>query len=567
MPLLDIEQLEVDFTGPRGAEPAVRGVSLSLDAGEIVALVGESGSGKSVTAAAINGLLPRGVTRVRGRIAFDGQPLVGLPEAQLERLRGTGVATIFQNPLSALDPTLRIGDQLAVTARLRHPLSRAQALARATEALADVGIDDPARTLRAWPHQLSGGMRQRVMIALATLNHPRLLIADEPTTALDAVLQKEILGLLKRLNREHGVAILIITHDFGVVAELSQRVAVMRAGQIVEQGRTADVLAAPKHAYTRSLIDAVPEIGLRARDPSPSRRLGVAGARRAAPAPKPDAAPVLLEARGVCRTFVTARSWLPSRTRRFDAVSDAGFEVRRGEIFGLIGASGSGKSTLARVIAQLLPASEGTVRFDGADLAKLDGAALKAFRRRFQFVFQDSASSLNARRTLLDQLTDPALRLSVAHDRAHARELAQEALERVGLEARHLSRYPHAFSGGQRQRIGIARALVVKPEFIVLDEPTSALDVSIQAQVLNLLLELRESLGLTYLFIGHSLPVIEFLCDRVAVMERGRIIETLDAANLRANARHPSTLRLLDAVLPVRAAAPAGRAPLTELLS
>ncbi|RAR62588.1 peptide/nickel transport system ATP-binding protein [Paraburkholderia unamae] len=574
MPLLDIEQLEVDFVGPRGAEPAVRGVTLSLEAGEIVALVGESGSGKSVTAAAINGLLPRGVTRVRGSITFDGQPLVGIGEAQLERLRGTGVATIFQNPLSALDPTMRIGDQLAVTARLRRPLTRAQALARATKALAEVGIDDPARTLRAWPHQLSGGMRQRVMIALATLNHPRLLIADEPTTALDAVLQKDILRLLKRLNQEHGVAILIITHDFGVVAELSQRVAVMRAGRIVEQGRTADVLAAPKHAYTRSLIDAVPEIGLRALDPSPSRRLGAAGAggqkrsaggtNTSAPA---NAAPVLLEARGVRRTFVTARSWLPSRARRFDAVIDARLEVRRGEIFGLIGASGSGKSTLARVVAHLIPASEGTVRFDGADLATLDGSALKAFRRRFQFVFQDSASSLNPRRTLLEQLADPALRLGVARDREHARELAQEALERVGLEARHLNRYPHAFSGGQRQRIGIARALVVKPEFIVLDEPTSALDVSIQAQILNLLLALRESLGLTYLFIGHSLPVIEFLCDRVAVMERGRIIETLDAANLRANARHPSTLRLLDAVLPVRVAAPASRAPLTELSS
>ncbi|GGD89325.1 dipeptide ABC transporter ATP-binding protein [Caballeronia grimmiae] len=567
MPLLDIEQLEVDFIGSRGAEPAVRGVDLSLDPGEIVALVGESGSGKSVTATAINGLLPARTARVRGSIRFDGKQLVGLGEAQFEPIRGAGVATIFQNPLSSLDPTMRIGDQLAITAQLRARLTRSEALKRAHAALAEVGIDDTARVLRAWPHQLSGGMRQRVMIALATLNHPRLLIADEPTTALDAVLQKDMLGLLTRLNRQHGMAILIITHDFGVVAALSQRVAVMRAGRIVETGRTADVLSAPKHAYTRSLIDAVPGIGLRARNPSPSRRLGAVSAQPpAVPVASADT-PVLLEAHAVYRSFVSVKSWLPSRTQHFDAVADASFEVRRGEIFGLIGASGSGKSTLARVVAHLLPATRGTVRFDGADLATLDHTALKSFRRRFQFVFQDSASSLNPRRTLLDQLSNPALRLGVAHDRAHAHTLAREALERVGLEARHLHRYPHAFSGGQRQRIGLARALVVRPEFIVLDEPTSALDVSIQAQILNLLLELREALGLTYLFIGHSLPVIEFLCDRVAVMERGRIVETLDAHDLRAHATHASTLRLLDAVLPVRTGSRRAHAPLTELLS
>ena len=585
MSLLDIEDLQVDFLGLHGAEPVVRGLSLSLDAGEIVALVGESGSGKSVTASAITGLLPHDRVALRGAIRFDGKTLLGRPEAQLRTVRGSGIATIFQNPLSSLDPSFRIGDQLVEIARLGKGVTRAQALQRAADALAEVGIDDPARTLRAWPHQLSGGMRQRVMIALAVMNHPRLLIADEPTTALDTVRQKEILALLERLNRESGIAILVITHDFGVVASLSTRVAVMKAGRIVEQGETADVLAAPRDPYTLNLIGSVPEIGLRARDRSPARRLGHPAAPRAGQSAALQTPPftnhhavrdVLLEVRGLTRSFATRSAtqsfatrlpWRASRVQNFDAVREVDLDVRRGEIFGLIGASGSGKSTLARVVAQLIPASAGTVRFAGEDLSRLDAAARLRFRRRFQFVFQDSLSSLNPRRTLADQLCDPALRLGAAQDRAHALELACDTLERVGLEARHLHRYPHAFSGGQRQRIGIARALVVQPEFIVLDEPTSALDVSIQAQVLNLLLELRESLDLTYLFIGHSLPVIEFLCDRVAVMEHGRVIETFDASDLRANATHPSTRRLLDAALPVRPAVTPSPSRPAELIS
>ncbi|WP_168663568.1 dipeptide ABC transporter ATP-binding protein [Paraburkholderia sp. SG-MS1] len=563
MTLLTIEHLEVDFVGRRAAEPAVRGVSLAIEPGEIVALVGESGSGKSVTAAAITGLLPHDKVEIRGDIHFDGQPLLDLTEDSLQQIRGSGIAMVFQNPLSSLDPSFRIGDQLIEMARLRRrDLDAASARASAAQWLERVGIQDTERVLRAYPHQLSGGMRQRVMIALAAMNRPRLLIADEPTTALDTVLQKEILALLKELNREFGTAILIITHDFGVVSWLSDRVAVMKSGRIVEQGATARVLAAPRHAYTARLIDAVPELGLRRADRTPARRLGGAArplvkearfppVQRASPQ-NADAAPPFLEVRGLSKAFVTRRSWWPSRIHTLEAVREVAFEVKRGEIFGLIGASGSGKSTLARVVAQLTPATEGSVHFAGEEVTQFDRLALKRFRQRFQFVFQDSTSALNPRRTLSDQLCDPALRLGVAEDKDHALELARQALERVGLEARHLHRYPHAFSGGQRQRIGIARALVVKPEFIVLDEPTSALDVSIQAQILNLLLELRETLDLTYLFIGHSLPVIEFLCDRVAVMEQGRIIESFDAADLSANAVQPSTRRLLDAVLPVR---------------
>jgi peptide/nickel transport system ATP-binding protein len=577
--LLTIEHLEVDFVGRRGAEPAVRDVSLSIEAGEIVALVGESGSGKSVTASAITGLLPLDKVEIRGDIHFDGHALLDLPEEAMQQVRGSGIAMIFQNPLSSLDPSFRVGDQLIETARLRRrDLDAAAARSSAKQWLQRVGIQDTDRVLRAYPHQLSGGMRQRVMIALAVMNQPRLLIADEPTTALDAVLQKEILALLEDLNREYGTAILIITHDFGVVSWLSDRVAVMKSGRIVEQGETAQVLTAPRHPYTARLIEAVPELGLRLANPTPSRRLGTVARKASAIATTPQrstvpqqnlraAPPTLLEVRGLSRSFVTQQSWWPSRVRTLEAVKDVDFDVRRGEIFGLIGASGSGKSTLARVVAQLIPATEGSVRFAGEKVTQLDRGGLRRFRQRFQFVFQDSTSALNPRRTLADQLCDPALRLGVAQDREQALELAREALERVGLEARHLHRFPHAFSGGQRQRIGIARALVVKPEFIVLDEPTSALDVSIQAQILNLLLELRETLDLTYLFIGHSLPVIEFLCDRVAVMEHGRIIEIFDAANLHANAGEASTRRLLDAVLPVRAnALPAIHPQSAELL-
>nr|WP_255631296.1 ABC transporter ATP-binding protein [Caballeronia sp. dw_19] len=555
--MLKIEQLKVDFTGRRGLESAVRGLDLSIEAGEIVALVGESGSGKSVTAAAIAGLLPREAS-VRGTVEFEGSALLGMPEAALEQVRGNGIAMVFQNPLSSLDPSFRVGAQLQEVARHRRHVSQAEALEQAATWLQRVGIADTKRVLHAWPHELSGGMRQRVMIAMAAMGQPRLLIADEPTTALDATLQKEILALLKSLNREFGMAILIITHDFGVVSYLSDRVAVMKAGRIVEHGPTAQVLTAPRHPYTAKLIAAVPELGLRRLDPSPTRRLGESAGSEASASTvsKPRTSETLLRVEGLSKTFVIEKSWLRSRVRTLDAVSDVHFEVRRGEIFGLIGTSGSGKSTLARLVAHLLASTGGSVHFAGADLAQFDAVALRRFRQRFQFVFQDSTSSLNPRRTIGEQLCDPALRLGAARDQAHAYELAVEAIERVGLKAEHLRRFPHAFSGGQRQRIGIARALVVKPEFIVLDEPTSALDVSIQADILNLLLELRQTLDLTYLFIGHSLPVIEFMCDRVAVMENGQIIETFDAADLNANARKSSTRTLIDAVLSLPSPSP-----------
>jgi len=567
-PLLEIEDLRVDFTGNAGGDtPAVRGLALTVHAGEIVALVGESGSGKSVTAAAVLGLLPARGARASGRVRFEGRELLGLHETALNEVRGQGIGIVFQNSVTSLDPSLRIGVQLQACAAHRRRLDRAEAQALALRWLERVGIRDAARVMRAYPHELSGGMRQRVMIAIAAMARPRLLIADEPTTALDATIQKQILDLLLAINREEGTAMLVITHDFGVVSYLAERVAVMRAGALVEQGPTARILAAPAHDYTRRLIRAVPQLGARAGDRTHRRRLGrnTEPPEPAAPAAQPpaanDEAPVLVEAEHVARSFVTERSLFRRQGQVVHAVRDASLLLRRGEILGLIGESGSGKSTLARTIAQLLPVTAGQLRFDGRDAAHFDAAALRALRRRLQFVFQDSGSALNPRRTVAAQLVEPALRLGVAATRDEALGLAAEMLARVGLEASHLQRHPHAFSGGQRQRIGIARALMVRPEVLVLDEPTSALDVSIQAQVLDLLLDLREQLGLSYILIGHNLPVIEFMCDRVAVMDQGRIVETLDASDLRAHARHPVTRGLLDAVLPIGATS-AAAAPL-----
>ncbi|MFF7710400.1 dipeptide ABC transporter ATP-binding protein [Pseudomonas sp. NPDC007930] len=531
MSLLDITDLHVAFAG----QPAVQGLNLALEAGEILALVGESGSGKSVTASALMGLLPRRGTRLRGSLRFNGQALLGLSEAALNRVRGRGIGMIFQNPLSALDPSFKVGQLLRENLRHKQGLRGAAAQREACHWLRQVGISDTARVLNAYPHQLSGGMRQRVMIALALIGRPALLIADEPTTALDATVQKHILDLLLSINQRHGTAILIITHDFGVVAWMSQRVAVMRAGRVVEQGPTAALLGTPQHPYTQALIRAVPVLGSRPHAP-----------RRAPAAGEP-----LLEVRELSKTFSQATGWLRA-PQQVAAVQGVSLEVRAGEILGLIGESGSGKSTLGRLIAQLTPASSGSVRFDGRALPVANAHDHQAFCRQLQYVFQDASASLNPRRTVAEQLTAPARRLGLASSTSQALELAVQALEQVNLGPEHLHRYPHGFSGGQRQRIGIARALVVQPRLIILDEPTSALDVSIQAQILELLLALRERLNLTYLFIGHSLPVIETFCDRVAVMEQGRLVETFAAGDLLANARHPYTQKLLASVLPIR---------------
>ncbi|ROO85875.1 peptide/nickel transport system ATP-binding protein [Actinocorallia herbida] len=562
-PILSVAGLGVDFTLPGAVVHAVRGVDLELRPGEVLALVGESGSGKSVTAAAILGLLPREARVTSGAIRFRGDDLVGLPERRLNVHRGSGIGMIFQNPVTSLDPSFTIGSQLGDTARLHLGVSRRAATGVAREWLERVRIDDPDRVLKAYPHELSGGMRQRVMIALAGLSKPAVLIADEPTTALDATVQKQILDLLLDLSGETETAVLLITHDFGVVAHTSTRVAVMREGVIVETGETDRVLRAPSHAYTRTLIDAVPEIGQRGLHPGGARRL-LGGEprtqrvhltqRRATPPPETPARREdrpILELRDVSKEFVLGGLGTGRHRSAVRAVDGVSLSLRRGETFGLIGESGSGKSTLARLAGALIPLTAGSVVFDGADVAAADAEGRRDLRRRFQYVFQDAATALNPRLKVGDQIARPLLRLGKAANRKAAEDLTGRALDLVGLSAGYADRYPREFSGGQRQRVGIARAIALEPDLLILDEPTSALDVSTQATVLNLLLDLKDELDLTYLFIGHNLAIIEFVCDRVGVMRGGSLVETFPADDLFHPERHPATRTLLDAVLPV----------------
>ncbi len=520
MSLLAIDGLTVAL--PRGADRphAVEDVSFTLDGGEVLCIVGESGSGKSVSAAALTGLLPPGLLVTAGRIGFEGRDLRGASAADMRALRGARIGTVFQEPMTALNPLMRVGDQVAEVMQVHgQPVGR-----RVAALLEAVGLPDPARIARSYPHALSGGQRQRVMIATALALEPAILIADEPTTALDVTTQKQILALIRDIQRRRGTGVLFITHDFGVVAEIADRVAVMQRGRIVEQGPAAAILSAPQHAYTRALIAAVPH--------------------RAAAARQPIEGPAVLALEGVGKTYRSRGVFRPGRV--VPAVQAATLEIRRGETLGLVGESGSGKSTLARCIVRLVAADAGTIRFGDTDLRPLSRAGWMPYRKRIQMVFQDPYASLNPRRRIGDILAEGP----VAHGvpRAQARARAAELLALVQLDPGAAERFPHEFSGGQRQRIGIARALAMDPELLIADEPVSALDVSVQAQVLALLEELRTRLGLTMLFITHDLRVAAQVCDRVAVMRRGVIVEQGRTDAIFSNPSHEYTRSLLDSV-------------------
>ncbi len=551
-PLLEVSGLTVAFTGDGRRTVAVDGIDLRVDAGEILALVGESGSGKSVTASAVLGLLPARTSAVSGSIRFRGEEILGLSERRLRTVRGSGITMVFQNPLGSLDPSFRIRTQfLEVIANGGH-MSRKDDGGLAERWLRTVGLTETDRILSSYPHELSGGMRQRVVIALAALSEPSLLIADEPTTALDATVQKQVLDLLLELRSARELAILLITHDFGVVAHASDRVAVMRQGHIVETGRTADVLHAPQDPYTKALTAAIPRLGDRVRSTEGTRRfvvidaaedpeVGISFDTRTA---DEDSTPPLI-ARALTKSFSLGRG-----RAEFIAVDDVSLEVRPHEVLGLIGESGSGKSTIARLATGLLTPSSGSISVFGRSAADLSSAAeRRLFRRDVQIVFQDATSSLNPRRRVVDQIAAPALRLGVREDSRSARSWAAELLDAVRLPRSFADRFPHELSGGQRQRIGIARALSVQPRLVILDEPTSALDATTQAHVLNLLLELRDELRLTYVFIGHNLSVVESFCDRIAVLRNGRLQEIFDADELLTGERTLTTRELLGAVL------------------
>jgi len=523
MSLLTVEGLTVALP-PGGDRPhAVEDITLSVNAGEILCVVGESGSGKSITANAVMGLLPKGLPVRNGRIAFEGQDLLGLGTEAMRRLRGDRLAMIFQEPMTALNPVMRVGEQIAEAMRVHG--AGGDAARRVPELLAAVNLPDPAATARSYPFRLSGGQRQRVMIAMALALEPSLLIADEPTTALDVTTQMQILRLIREIQSRRGTGVMFITHDFGVVAEIADRVAVMQKGRIVEQGSATEVLNNPQHPYTRALIAAVPH-------GSPSTAAA-------------STAPLVLEAKGVEKTYRRPGGWFgPKPVVR--AVHDADFILRRGETLGLVGESGSGKSTLARCVVRLVEPEKGEIIFEGHDLRPLSRGAWKPFRKRIQMVFQDPFASLNPRRRVGDIIAEGPVTHGVERGEALAR--ARDLLRLVQLDPGAIDRYPHEFSGGQRQRIGIARALAMEPELLIADEPVSALDVSVQAQVLDLLADIRARLGLTMLFITHDLRVAAQICDRIAVMQRGAIVEQGPTAEVFGNPQHAYTRQLLDSI-------------------
>jgi peptide/nickel transport system ATP-binding protein len=548
--LAEVRDLTVTF--PAGDAPgtpqtgvrAVDGLSFTLAPGRALGIVGESGSGKSTVAAALLDLHRGTGARVEGTVRVDGLDVLTAPEPRLRGLRGGTAAMIFQDPLSSLDPYYAVGDQIAEVYRVHRPdASRRTARARAVAALDRVGIADAARRARARPHEFSGGMRQRALIAMALACAPRLMIADEPTTALDVTVQAQILDLLHDLRAETGMGLILVTHDLGVVAGGVDDVLVMRAGRAVEHGPVGEVLGAPRAPYTKDLLAAVPRIdavrggaGAPAAPPAPRTAPAVPSRPVSGPAP----GEVLLEATGLRREF-------GRRGRRTTAVQDVSLTVRAGETVGLVGESGSGKTTVGRMLVRLLDPTAGTLRYRGRDIGRLGERELRPLRSELQMVFQDPVSSLNPRRTIGESVADP-LRAAGELDDAGIRRRARELLERVGLDPAWYHRYPHEFSGGQRQRVGIARALAPSPRLLICDEPVSALDVTTQAQVIALLGELRRELGLSLVFIAHDLAVVRAVSDRVAVMRAGRIVEEGPVDTVYDHPRHPYTQGLLAAV-------------------
>jgi len=553
--LLSIQDLQVSFRMGRGVlAPAVgrdgHGVSLDVPENTTVALVGESGSGKSVTAMSVLNLLPENAQR-RGRILWQGQDLLQAPLHTLQALRGRAIACVFQDPMSSLNPVLPIGRQLAEPLRKHLGLSRAQARRRGEELLAEVGISDPARRLASYPHELSGGQQQRVMIAMALACEPRLLIADEPTTALDVTIQRQIIELLARLRSQHRMSVLFISHDLALVGEIADQVVVLRHGQVREAGAVAQIFTQPQDAYTKALLACRPRLDANPRrlmviDEHMGRTDTPPGPAEPAPVAKDARAPVVLEVKALAKSF-----WLRQGLfgkREFKAVQDVSFSLRRGHTLGVVGESGSGKTTMGLTLLRLHEPSGGEVIFDGRNLLTLSDRERLAMRRRIQIVFQNPYASLNPRFTIGQTLIEPMAIHRIGADTAAREARARALLAKVGLDGSAFGKYPHEFSGGQRQRVAIARCLTLEPEVLVLDEAVSALDVSVQAQVLNLLKDLQDELGLAYVFISHDLAVVRFISDEVLVMKDGRVVERADAQQILDAPREDYTRRLLAAV-------------------
>ena len=548
--LLQIQDLRVSFRmgkvqGQVQRADAVRGISFDVPENTIVALVGESGSGKSVTAMSIVNLLPDNAER-QGRVLWQGRDLLGASLQELQQLRGKDIACVFQDPMSSLNPVFTIGAQLAEPLIKHMGLSKAQALQRAEALLGEVGIPEPGRRMGSYPHELSGGQQQRVMIAMALACEPKLLIADEPTTALDVTIQRQILELIGKLKATRHMSVLFISHDLGVVGEIADHVVVMRHGVIREQGRVADIFSAPQDDYTRALLACRPSL-----THNPDRLMVIddhmAGrSSRQVQHTKDPQAPVVLEVRSLAKSFFI-KSGLFGK-REFKAVQGVSFRLRKGHTLGVVGESGSGKTTMGLTLLRLHEPTGGEVIFEGKNLLTLSDRERQAMRRRIQIVFQNPYASLNPRFTIGQTLIEPMEIHGIGADRAEREARARTLLEKVGLDASAFAKYPHEFSGGQRQRIAIARCLTLNPEVLVLDEAVSALDVSVQAQVLNLLRDLQDEFGLSYVFISHDLAVVRFISDEVVVMKDGVVVEQNTAEQILASPREDYTRRLLAAI-------------------
>ncbi len=556
MSILDIRGLTVEFPSRKENFVASRNVTLSVDAGKILGVVGESGAGKSTVGNATIGLLEHPGRIAEGEIQLDGKRIDNLDPESMRKLRGKRIGMIFQDPLTSLDPLQTIEFQLIETIRLHLPLSKAEARAHAVDLLDQVGIPNPSERISQYPHQFSGGMRQRVVIALALCANPEVVIADEPTTALDVSIQAQILKLMKRLCTEKNVAMVVITHDMGVIADLTDHVAVMYRGDLVEYGESKQVLGVPKHPYTQSLIAAVPRPDVKVHrfpqvdyiegSAKPFKQIDISThwlgkARDYKPVDGP-----LLSVKDITMQFLTKDAWIRRNRQYFTALDKVGFDIYAGETFGLVGESGSGKSTVARVITGLYHPVGGTAHFAGQELTSLkDKKQVLAMRRQMQMIFQDPFSSLNSRMRVRDIVAEPIKFHKLANTNSEVNQIVDDLLEHVGLGVAAAAKFPHEFSGGQRQRISIARALATRPRFLVCDEPTSALDVSIQAQILNLLKDLQDELGLTMLFISHDLAVIRQMCNRIGVMRHGQLLEVSETEALFDTPKHPYTKELL----------------------
>ena len=524
-PVVDIRGLSV--TLPEGAdrEFAIEDISLSVGQGEIVCVVGESGSGKSVSAQTVMGLIPRkDLTPVAGEIMLQGEDLLTKTEIELRELRGVKMAMIFQEPMTALNPVMRVGDQIGEMLEIHTSMSAAERRERIIEVMNDVGLPDVSQMIDSYPHQLSGGQRQRIMIAMALALEPALLIADEPTTALDVTTQAQILDLIKDIQKRHGTGVMFITHDFGVVAEIADRVVVMQNGKVVEQGTASQVLTRPREPYTKMLIGSVPSL-------TPPKRKPITKGQP------------ILATKGLEKIY-GALGWFGGG-RVVHAAKQVELEVRRGETLGVVGESGSGKSTVARCIVRLIDPTSGEVLIDGHNIATMSQSELRSYRRNVQVVFQDPYRSLNPRRTVGQSIVEGPMNFGTSHE--EALERARDLMEIVGLSPNALDRFPHQFSGGQRQRICIARALAMEPKVLIADEAVSALDVSVQAQVLKLLDDVRKRFDLAMLFITHDLRVAAQICDRIMVMQQGEVVEQGLTASVYAKPAHPYTKLLLDA--------------------